>query len=138
MKIKPSKSRSISVIKGKLSEQCLYISEEPIPSVTEKPVKSLERWYNTTLKDTDQVDQLRKNTINGLESINKSLLPERLKLWCLQFGLLQVSKLERLISLFTKKWLGLPRCFRSIGLYGTGILEFPVSSLEDEFKCGWK
>lgn len=84
------------------------------------------------------MDQLRKNTINGLESINKSLLPERLKLWCLQFGLLQVSKLERLISSFTKKWLGLPRCFRSIGLYGTGILEFPVSSLEDEFMCGWK
>lgn len=57
------------------------------------------------------------------------------QLWCFQFGLLQVSKLERLISLFAKKWLGLPRCFRSIGLYQRGILELPLSSLEEEFKC---
>ena len=73
-----------------------------------------------------------------------------LKLWCLQFGLLprlmwpltiyevpmsKVEKLERLISSFAKKWLGLPKCFSSIGLYGSGILELPVSGLAEEFKC---
>ena len=42
MKIKQSKSRSISVVKGKLSEQHFYIREEPIPTVSEKPVKSLD------------------------------------------------------------------------------------------------
>ena len=46
-----------------------------------------------------------------------------------------VEKLERLLSSFVKKWLGLPRCFSSIGLYGRGILELPVSSLTEEFKC---
>ena len=45
------------------------------------------------------------------------------------------EKLERLLSSFAKKWLGLPRCFSSIGLYGRGILELPVSSLTEEFKC---
>ena len=45
MKMKPSKS------KGKLSEQLLYIGEEPIPTVSEKPVKSLGRWYNANLRE---------------------------------------------------------------------------------------
>ncbi|RXN17451.1 hypothetical protein ROHU_008023 [Labeo rohita] len=150
MEIKPSKSRSVSVVKGKLSEQRFYVGKEPIPTVAEKPVKSLGRWYHATLKDTEQVDQLMKDTICGLESINKTKLPGRLKLWCLQFGLLprlmwpltiyevpisKVEKLERVISSFAKKWLGLPRCFTNIGLYGRGILEIPISSLAEEFKC---
>lgn len=144
MKIKLNKSRSISVVKGKLSEQRFYIGDKPIPTVSEKPVKSLGRWYEANLKNKDQVDQLRQPTIYGLERIDKSLLPGRLKLWCLQFSLLprltwpltiyEVEKLERLISSFAKKWLGFPGCFSDIGLYGRGILELPLSSLTEEFK----
>ena len=111
---------------------------------SEKLVKSLGCWYDANLRDRDQVDQIRQDAICGLESIDKSLLPGRLKLWCLQFGLLprlmwtlttyevltsKVEKLERFLSSFAKKWLGLPRCFSSIGLSGRGILELPVSSL---------
>ncbi len=88
MEIKPSKSRSISIVKGKLSEHRFYVGEEPIPTVAEKPVKSLGRWYHAILKDSEQVDQLRQDTMCGLEIINKTMLPGRLKLWCLQFGLL--------------------------------------------------
>ncbi|KAJ7991222.1 hypothetical protein DPEC_G00295080 [Dallia pectoralis] len=47
----------------------------------------------------------------------------------------KVEKLERVVSSFAKKWLGLHRCFTNIGLYGRGILEIPVSSLAEEFKC---
>lgn len=54
--------------------------------VMEKPVKSLR--YDTTLKDTEQVDQLRQDTLSGLERIDKSLYPGMLKLWYFQFGLL--------------------------------------------------
>ena len=111
---------------------------------------SVGRWYDANLRDRDQVDQIRQDTICGLESIHKSLLPGKLKLWCLQFGLLprlmwpfttyevptsKIEKLERLLSSFAKKWLGLPRCFSSIGLYGRIILELAVSSLTEEFKC---
>lgn len=115
MKIQPSKSRSLSIIKGRLSDHQFFIGEEPIPTMMEKPVKSLGRWYDATLKDTEQVDQLRRDTFNGLERIDKSLLPGRLKLWCFQFGLLpqlmwpltiyevpglKVEKLVRVISSF--------------------------------------
>ncbi|GAA6095652.1 uncharacterized protein LOC124385259 [Tachysurus ichikawai] len=46
MKIKPSKSRSISIIKGKLSDHRFHVGRETIPTVSEKPVKSLggEEW----------------------------------------------------------------------------------------------
>ena len=88
MKLKPSKSRSISIVKGKLVDQRFYIDDTPIPLVSELPVKSLGRWYNASLKDSDQSDQLREEAIKGLVSIDKTLLPGKLKLWCLQFGLL--------------------------------------------------
>lgn len=120
MKVKYSKSRSISITKDKLSEG-VFLKQRVTYTVAENPVKSFGRWYNATLKDTDQVGQLRKDNINGLESINKSLLPGRLKLWCLQLGLLsrlmwlpsvnnvpisKVNRMERLVSSIAKKLLG--------------------------------
>lgn len=95
-------------------------------------------WDNAILKDIGQLDQLRQDTSSSLESINKSLLPGRVKLWCLKFSLLpqliwpltiyavpisKVGMLERMISSYASKWLGLPRCFSKMGLYRKGILE---------------
>ena len=85
MKLKPSKSRSISIVKGKLVDQRFYIDDTSIPLVSELPVKSLGRWYNASLKDSDQSDQLREEAIKGPVSIDKTLLPGKLKQWCLQF-----------------------------------------------------
>ncbi len=45
MKLKPSKSRSISIVRGKLVDQRFHIDETPIPTVLEMPVKSLGRWF---------------------------------------------------------------------------------------------
>ncbi len=85
-----------------------------------------------------------------MERINKTLLPGKLKLWCFQFGILprllwpltvyeipinKVEKLERLISMQLKQWLGIPRCLSSVGLYGHGELELPITGLVEEFKC---
>ncbi|KAL3999364.1 acyl-CoA thioesteraes 11 [Sarotherodon galilaeus] len=129
MEFKPSKSRSISIIKGKLTAKQFYISGEPIPTVLEKPIKSLGQWYNADLNDAT---------------------PGTLKLWCFQFGLLprilwrltmyelslnHAIRLERLVSSYIKKWLGLPKCLNSVGLYSDGILSLPIASLVDEFKC---
>lgn len=40
-----------------------------------------------------------------------------------------------MISSFARKWLGLPRCLSNIGLYRKGILELPIFSLTEEYKC---
>lgn len=150
MEIKPSKSHSISIVKGKLTNDRFYINKDPIPTVLEQPIKGLRRCYDANLKDSQQVQQMRMDTITGLRHIDKSALPGKLKVLCLEFGLLphlmwplsmyevalsHVSKLERLISSHVKNWLGLPRCLTSIGLYGSGVLSLPISRLMEEYKC---
>ena len=94
--------------------------------------------------------QFRKDVAEGLDRIDKSGLPGKLKLWCLQFGLFPrlmwplsvyeiplsvAEKMERLVSFYIRKWLGVPRCLSTVALYGKGILQLPVSSLVEEFKC---
>ena len=150
MQFKPTKSRSISIIKGKVVDKTFFINGEAIPTVSEKPVKSLGRWYDGDLKDTVRVGEVRQQAVEGLKSIDSSALPGKLKLWCFQFGLLPrllwpltvyevslttVEKLEALISSYIRKWLGVPRCLSRVGLYGKGILQLPVSALTEEFKC---
>ncbi len=71
MKLKLSKSMSISIIKGKFVDQRVRIKEMSIPLVSELPFKSLWQWYNMSFKDSDQGDQLRKEAIKGLFSIDK-------------------------------------------------------------------
>lgn len=46
MKIKPFKSRSTSIVKGVLSDTKFFFGNDPIPTVSEQPVKSLGRWYH--------------------------------------------------------------------------------------------
>lgn len=43
--------------------------------------------------------------------------------------------LERSISSYIKKWLGLPRCLSNIGFYVNDALDLLVSSLTVEYKC---
>ncbi|KAL7868614.1 hypothetical protein SRHO_G00099980 [Serrasalmus rhombeus] len=107
-------------------------------------------WYNATLNDTEQIEQLRQDTISGLKQINNTGLPGKLKLWCFQFGLLpclmwpitiyevtssHISRLERLVNAQVRRWLVLPRCMSSVGLYVDGPLSLPISSLTEEYKC---
>ena len=102
------------------------------------------------MNDGEQAVQFRKDVAEGLDRIDKSGLPGKLKLWCLQFGLfpqlmwplsmyeipLSVAEnMERLISFYIRKWLGVSRCLCTVALYGKGILQLPLSSLVEEFKC---
>lgn len=45
------------------------------------------------------------------------------------------NQLEKLVNSHVRKWLGLPKCLSSVGLYRDGVLSLPVSSLVEEFKC---
>ena len=150
MLIKSSKSRSISIVKGKLVNQKFFIENEPIPTVTEKPIKSLGRWYSSKLRDSEQTIKLKQVLMEGLECIDRTALLGKHKIWCLQFGLLprllwpltvyeisltKAESLEKIINNYVRKWLGVPRCLSSVALYGRGLLELPLSSLTEEYKC---
>ncbi|XP_039679282.1 uncharacterized protein LOC120573558 [Perca fluviatilis] len=80
MEIKPSKSCSISIVKGQSANERFHINDKPIPTTLEKPIKSLDRLYNPDLKDSEQVEQLKQDTISGLKQINSTVLPRKLKL----------------------------------------------------------
>ncbi|GFO03430.1 reverse transcriptase [Plakobranchus ocellatus] len=53
VEFKPKKSRSLSIRKGKLDEATSFtIEEQQIPTVSQEPVMSLGRWYDSSMKDT--------------------------------------------------------------------------------------
>ena len=53
MKVNPSKYRSLSIV-GKVIDKKFSINEEVMPTVREKPVKSLGRWHDANLSDKSQ------------------------------------------------------------------------------------
>lgn len=60
MTLKPSKCRSISIVKGQVPYQGFYVGRIPIPMISEIPVKGLGQWYDVKLKDIEQFEQLKK------------------------------------------------------------------------------
>ncbi|KAK0145336.1 hypothetical protein N1851_015756 [Merluccius polli] len=46
-----------------------------------------------------------------------------------------VENMERKVTCYLKKWLGVPQCLTTISLYGDGVLKLPLTSLTEEFKC---
>lgn len=52
MESQPSKSRSVVMRKGRVQDLfCFRISEELIPTVSKRPVKSLGKWYRAELNN---------------------------------------------------------------------------------------
>ena len=148
---KPKKSRSLSFVGGSVREIHSKIGGNKIPTVREKPVKSLGRLYSIPLTDRHRGPEVQKVALKGLKSIDKTCLPGKMKAWCYQHGLLPrllwpllkyeiaISRVERIQQYSNKnqrKWLGVPPCFSKVGLYtNSGNLQLPISSLV-EFKIG--
>ena len=85
MKFKPQKSRSLSLRRGKFNQNVNFeIGGQIIPSVSDLPVKSLERWYDVSMKDTNQVKETSKTLQGGLLKIDRCPLQGKYKVWCLQ------------------------------------------------------
>ena len=88
MKAKPKKSRSLSLVGGSVREIHFKIGGDTIPSVREKPVKSLGRLYSIPLSDRHRRIEVQKVALKGLKSIDKTCLPGKMKAWCYQHDLL--------------------------------------------------
>lgn len=90
MKIKPSKSRSLSLRKGSRNDNTIFVAgREQIPLLVNQPIQSLGRQYNADLSDKRAGKAARKQLSEGLASIDKSQLPGKYKLWCHNFTLYQ-------------------------------------------------
>ena len=151
MYFKPAKSRSLVLKKGKVMEKVRFtVAGETIPTLSEKPIMSLGKTFNSSLKDTAAKQKTIKDLEEWLTKIDKSGLPGRFKAWLFQHAVLPrilwpflvydipittVESLERAISNRLRRWLGLPRCSSGTALYGnSNALHLPCSSLVEEFK----
>ncbi|KAI2644199.1 Renalase [Labeo rohita] len=121
-----------------------------IPSLTEKPVKSLGKLFDVTLRDTVAIQAMHAELKTWLAAVDRSGLPGKFKAWIYQHGILPrllwpllmyqvpittVETLERNISQFLRRWLGLPKSLSCIALYGhTNKLQLLFSGLTEEFK----
>ncbi|XP_078589523.1 uncharacterized protein LOC144869891 [Branchiostoma floridae x Branchiostoma japonicum] len=151
MRFKAKKCRKLVLRKGKLCDKLqLEIQGEKIPSVSDQPVKSLGKKFDKTLGDVQNVKEFRKQAEEGLRKIEESNLPGKYKLWCYQYGLLPrltwpmtmyniplstMEQVDRKISRYIRKWLGVPPGLTSVGLYSTTTkLQLPLSSALEEYK----
>ena len=151
MKFKPSKSRSVVLKRGKVENKFRFcIAGEIIPTLSEKPVKSLGKVFHYTLKDKVSIEGTSSDLMGWLKRVDRSGLPGRFKAWIYQHAILPrilwpllmysvpmstVESLERTINSFLRRWLGLPRSLSSTALYGTSnALQMPFKGLVEEFK----
>ena len=152
MRFKAKKSRSLTFCKGRQKQVKFKIAGEYMPTVKEKPVKSLGRWYADTLSDKSRGMEVTKQAKDGLQKIDESKLPGKFKIWCLQFGLYprlswplliyeialsRVEDIERICNVHIRKWLGLPRMTNTSALYrSNGALQLPLTSIVEIYKAG--
>ena len=147
---KASKSRSLVLLKGRVSKRTFFMQGERIPSVTEIPIKCLGKWYDESLSDTSHIQDTKRQLENWLQKIDKTSLPGKLKIWCFQHGIIPrlswpfalyefpmttVERMERLVNRYLRKWLGVPPSFSRVNLYSKSFPATPpISSVVEEFK----
>jgi len=146
MRFKPAKSRSMVLKKGRVKKETFKIGEVIIPSVTEKekPVKCLGKWFNDSLKDGHIVAEMCSQAEAWMKSVDGCGLPGKFKsriyehvvpprvLWHLlvyDVPMITMEAMERMVNEFLRRRLGVPRSFKSIGLYCSGAkLQLPFKS----------
>ena len=152
MKFKAKKSRSVTFSKGKQKEVIFTIGGEAMPTVKQQPVKSLGRMYSGSLNDRHKGVAVHEEADEGLVKIDKTNLPGKFKVWCLQFALYprlqwplmlyeialtRVERIEQRCNVFIRKWFGLPNMITTCALYKNGgPLELPIPSIAELYKCG--
>ena len=151
MQFKPAKSRSMVLTKGKVEDKFRFnITATAILTISEKPVKSLGKGFDSFLRDATSIQSTCTELDGWLKSVDKSGLPGKFKAWVYQHGILPrilwlllvyavpistVETLERRVCSHLHRWLGLLRSLSSLALYGnTNKLQLPFKSLEEEFK----
>lgn len=89
MSFKPAKSRSLVLKKGKvINKYGFLISDTPIPTISEKPVKSLGKTFDNSLRDAISIKNTCEELERWLRDVDKTGLPRKFKAWLYQYGIL--------------------------------------------------
>ena len=151
MKLKAVKSRSLVISGGKpLAVSPFAVGGSSIPSLQEKTLKTLGRFYDACITDEVSRNRLKLKLMDGLRTIDRSNLLGSMKVWTLQhllipkvqwqlmlydISLTWVEKLERTVSKYIRKWLGVSRNLTGVALYSRDVPSpFKITSLSSVFK----
>jgi hypothetical protein len=158
MKVKPSKSRSFVMIKGRSMDVEPFVvgaddgelTGEVIPALQRKPLKTLGRWYDPMVRDDWYREELRKKLGDGLKRLNRSHAKGAMKLWALHHILLPqirwdlmvyefpvsfVEKMETMVTKYIRQWLGVFKNLTNVALYSKkSVCPLPFSSLVTMYK----
>ena len=76
MSFKPAKSRSLVLKRGKVTDKFrISLGEGQIPSATAKPVKSLGKLFNCSLKDTYSIEASSADLEGFLRGLSQVWVP---------------------------------------------------------------
>ena len=151
MKLKPSKSRSLIVHKGRSMDiEPFYVGSEVIPALQRKKLRTLGRVYDSSISDRRCKGELKVKVAGGCKMLNKSHARGYMKLWALHHIFLPqvrwdlmiyeipvsfVEKVGWTISKYIRRWLGISKNFTGVGLYSQNSpCPLPFQSLVDLFK----
>lgn len=88
MRFKPEKSRSIVLKRGKVTNRFhFFLGGTQIPTVTEKPVKSLGKTFDCSPKDAASIRATAEQLESWLTIVDKSGLPGKFKVRVYQHGI---------------------------------------------------
>ncbi|XP_069105862.1 uncharacterized protein [Argopecten irradians] len=117
MKFKPTKSRSLVLKAGRVKEERFKVVGSDIPTISEKPVQSLGKWFDDSLNDRNSVVEMRRQADEWMKTVDGKALRE---------------DDQRTPS--TLAWRS-PKLKHYIGLYSSGTtLQLPLKSVTEEFK----
>ena len=61
------------------------VANKQIPTVSEELLKSLGRWYDSSMEETKRGQEIAEFTSEGILAINRCGLQGKFKVWCPQF-----------------------------------------------------
>ena len=138
------------MIKGEPQPRELCINGNKITPLQNMPVKYLGKKYTASLNEKEQIQNVIKMIEDETKKIDQCKLPGRYKSWILQHMLIPrlmwplriyniplttIENLQKLLTKFIKKWLGIPKNLSTASLYSKSAkLRLPFSELQEEFK----
>ena len=150
MRFKAKKSRTLTIVKGKVKDQRYSVEGERIPTVGDSPIRCLGKVFDESLRDINNVSTVQNELSLWLKKIDATHLPGKFKAWCFQFGIIPrlqwpfllydfpistVTRMEQQVSRHLRKWFGLPPSTASANLYSIkSPTPQPLSSTVEVFK----
>ena len=133
MKIKPVKSRSLVLQRGKVKqEEPFHVNNQQIPGIQNVPVKFLGRTINGDLNDKQARLSLDESLSRWIKLLDKCALTGIMKCWCYNylilpkvqwqlmiydFALSHVQRMEVMVSKVLRRWLGVSCNLTGVALF---------------------